>query len=260
MRILQKAKDHLFVIIIAAAYITMFIVRPDMGIDSVRNSAYYIKEMIMIMPVIFVLTALLDTWVPKKQIMKFLGKEAKTKGVIFSLILGSISAGPIYAAFPLCVMLYKKGASIRNLVIILSAWAVIKVPMLLNELKFLGFQFMAVRWVLTVIAIIIFSFITAKFVTTDDLPLKIEDESVNSEPVSINRSACIGCSLCAKSYPELFEIRNRKAALKQFDGQIDRERLALVITSCPVKAISSTKLKASISGSRQKATAYGIKR
>jgi hypothetical protein len=44
----------------------------------------------------------------------------------------------------------------RNLVIILSAWAVIKVPMLLNELKFLEFEFMAVRWVLTVIAIVVF--------------------------------------------------------------------------------------------------------
>ncbi|XOQ43878.1 MAG: Ferredoxin [Clostridium sp.] len=250
MKILHKAKDNLFIIIIAAAYITLFIFRPDMGMNSVKNSAYYIKEMIMIMPVIFVLTALLDTWVPKEQIMKFLGEEAKTKGVIFSLILGSISAGPIYAAFPLCVMLYKKGASIRNLVIILSAWAVIKVPMLLNELKFLGFQFMAVRWVLTVIAIIIFSFITAKIVKDEDLPLKNESEITNDEPVSINRSACMGCSLCAKKYPELFEIKNRKAALKQIDGSIDTEKLALVISSCPVKAISSPKLQAGISDSR----------
>ena len=73
------------------------------------------------MPVIFVLTALLDLWVPKEKIMKYLGKDAKAKGVVLSLVLGSISAGPIYAAFPLCVMLHKKGASVRNLVIILSA-------------------------------------------------------------------------------------------------------------------------------------------
>ena len=170
MKVIRKAKENLFILLIAAAYIAMFIINQNMGIASIKNSFYYIKEMIMIMPVIFVLTALLDLWVPKEKIMKYLGKEAKVKGVVLSLALGSISAGPIYAAFPLCVMLHKKGASVRNLVIILSAWAVIKVPMLLNELKFLGFKFMAVRWVLTVIAIVVFSWITAKIVKDDDLP------------------------------------------------------------------------------------------
>ena len=237
MSILKKARDNLFIVMIAAAYIILFIFRPSMGITSLKNSAYYIKEMIMIMPVIFVLTALLDAWVPKEQIMKFLGKKSKTKGVIFSLILGSISAGPIYAAFPLCVMLYKKGASVRNLIIILSAWAVIKVPMLLNELKFLGFQFMAVRWILTVIAIIIFSFIASKIVKDEDLTVDIHENGASGEPVFINKSACVGCSLCAKTYPELFEIKNKKAAIKKGNGQIDEEKLAMAIRSCPMKAI-----------------------
>ena len=205
-----------------------------MGIASIKNSFYYIKEMIMIMPVIFVLTALLDLWVPKEKIMKYLGKEAKVKGVVLSLALGSISAGPIYAAFPLCVMLHKKGASVRNLVIILSAWAVIKVPMLLNELKFLGFKFMAVRWVLTVIAIVVFSWITAKIVKDDDLP----QLKANQSGPSINKSACMGCSLCTKSYPELFEMQNKKASLKEISEDIDQEKLMKAVNACPVKAIS----------------------
>ncbi|MEN6314563.1 MAG: permease [Clostridiaceae bacterium] len=234
MKIINKVKENLFIVFTAIAYIAMSIINPGMGAASVGNSFYYIKEMIMIMPVIFVMTALLDLWVPKEKIMKYLGKEAKAKGIVLSLALGSISAGPIYAAFPLCVMLHKKGASIRNLVIILSAWAVIKVPMLLNELKFLGFEFMAVRWVLTVIAIIVFSGITAKIVKDNDLP-KL---NVNQSGPSINRSACMGCSLCTKNYPELFEIQNRKAFLKTFSGEIDQEKLMKAVNSCPVKAIS----------------------
>jgi len=118
MNVIRKAKENLFVIFIALAYIAIFIIKPNMGIASVKNSFYYIKEMIMIMPVIFILTALLDLWVPKEKITKYLGRDAKAKGVVLSLVLGSISAGPIYAAFPLCVMLHKKGASVRNLVII----------------------------------------------------------------------------------------------------------------------------------------------
>jgi len=234
MKVIRKAKENLFIIFIVAAYIAVFIINQNMGITSVKNSFYYIKEMIMIMPVIFVLTALLDLWVPKEKIMKYLGKEAKAKGVVLSFILGSISAGPIYAAFPLCAMLHKKGASVRNLVIILSAWAVIKVPMLLNEMKFLGFEFMAVRWVLTVIAIIVFSWITAKIVKDNDLP----QLKANQNGPSINKSACMGCSLCAKNYPELFEMRDKKASLKTTNGAIDQEKLIQAANSCPVKAIS----------------------
>ena len=234
MKVLRKIKENLFIVFVVVAYLVMFVINPNMGAASVRNSFYYIKEMIMIMPVIFVLTALLDLWVPKEKIMKYLGTEAKAKGIILSLLLGSISAGPIYAAFPLCVMLHKKGASIRNLVIILSAWAVIKVPMLLNELKFLGFKFMAIRWVLTVIAIVVFSWITAKMVKDDDLPRLRE----NQRGPSIDRSACVGCALCVKSYPELFEIQNKKASLRTNGGEIDREKLMNAIHACPVKAIS----------------------
>jgi uncharacterized membrane protein YraQ (UPF0718 family) len=204
-----------------------------MGIESVKSSGYYIKEMLMIMPVIFVLTALLDMWVPKEKIMRYLGKDAKVKGVVLSFVVGSISAGPVYAAFPMCVMLHKKGASIRNIVIILSSWAVIKIPMLLNEAKFLGPKFMAIRWVLTVIAIIIFSWMTAKIIKDKDLP----GEVLTQAGLHINRDACMGCTLCAKSYPEVFEMENKKALARSYEV-LDMDRLEHAIKSCPVKAIS----------------------
>lgn len=233
MKVLRKVREHLFVLLVASAYLILFFVRPDLGISGVKNSVYYIKEMILIMPVIFVLTALLDLWVPKQQIMRYLGKEAKGKGAVLSLVLGSISAGPIYAAFPLCVMLHKKGASIRNLVIILSAWAVIKVPMLLNEMKFLGLEFMAVRWVLTVIAILLFSQITAKLVQEEDLPHAAE----RPHGLLVDRAACMGCALCVKAYAELFELQQQKVFIKPMEREINQEKLTQAINACPVGAI-----------------------
>ena len=233
MKILKKAKDNIFLIVVAAAYILMFLIKPTMGVTSMKNSAYYIKEMLMIMPVIFVLTALLDTWIAKEKITKYLGKESKVKGIILSFVLGSISAGPIYAAFPMCVMLHKKGASVRNLVIILSSWAVIKVPMLLNEAKFLGIKFMAIRWVLTVIAIVVFSWITSKIVKDEDIVQKEEKAS----GLTLNRESCMGCTLCTKNYPEIFGMQGKKAYIKSFDSEIDKERLNQTILACPVSAI-----------------------
>lgn len=233
MKALKFLKKNLFASLIVLAYAILFVIRPDMGVSAIKNSGYYIKEMLIIMPVIFVLTALLDSWVPKHTIMKYLGKESRIKGLVLSFVLGAISAGPIYAAFPLCVMLHKKGASIRNLVIILSSWAVIKIPMLINEVKFLGMEFMAVRWALTVIAIIIFSWITSKIVKDTDL--SSEDERPAKKGVIVNQSACMGCSICAKAYPELFEMQNKKAAVKEIDIALDKLKTA--INDCPVKAI-----------------------
>lgn len=236
MTIIKKIKENLFLVIVVLAYIIMFIAKPAMGIESVKSSGYYIKEMLMIMPVIFVLTALLDMWVPKEKIMQYLGKDAKAKGVLFSFVVGSISAGPVYAAFPMCVMLHKKGASIRNVVIILSSWAVIKIPMLINEAKFLGPKFMAVRWVLTIISIIVFSWITAKIIKDKDLP----GEVLTQSGLHINRDACMGCTLCVKTYPEVFEMVNKKALAKPHEA-LDMDRLENAIKACPVKAISYNK-------------------
>ncbi|NLV87032.1 MAG: permease [Clostridiales bacterium] len=234
MTALKKVKENLFLVIVALAYIAMFIINPVMGTESIKNSGYYIKEMLFIMPVIFVLTALLDMWIPKEKIMRYLGKDAGFKGVFLSFVVGSVSAGPIYAAFPMCLMLRKKGASIRNIIIILSSWAVIKVPMLLNEAKFLGPKFMAIRWVLTVLAILIFSWISAKIIKDEDLPV----ESPAKAGLHINRDACMGCTICAKAYPELFEMQGKKSVVKAYDKQnLNLENLQRVIGDCPVHAI-----------------------
>jgi uncharacterized membrane protein YraQ (UPF0718 family) len=234
MNILKKAKEHLFFIGVAFAYLAIFAIKPQMGIASINNSGYYIKEMLMIMPVIFVLTALLDMWIPKEKIQTHLGDEAGVKGVVLSLLLGSVSAGPIYAAFPLCIMLLSKGASIKNIVIILSSWAVVKIPMLLNEVVFLGLEFMITRYVLTIIAIIAISLITAKVVKKSDIPIKQEK---NKFGLNINSDSCMGCSLCAKNYPVLFYMENKKAHINNTVADFDMEKIQSTIDICPVKAI-----------------------
>jgi ferredoxin len=51
----------------------------------------------------------------------------------------------------------------------------------------------------------------------------------------------MGCSLCTKSYPTLFEMQGRKAVVKaQEQATIDIELLQRTIEACPVKAIAYT--------------------
>lgn len=92
---------------------------------------------------------------------------------------------------------------------------------------------MAIRWVLTVIAIVVFSWITSKIVKDEDIVQKEEKAS----GLTLNRESCMGCTLCTKNYPEIFGMQGKKAYIKSFDSEIDKERLNQTILACPVSAI-----------------------
>lgn len=235
--IIKKVKNNMLLTFVILAYLFLLIFMPDKGIMALNNSLYYVKEMLIIMPVILLLTSLIEGWVPKKTIENALGEGSGVKGYIFSFLLGSFSAGPIYAAFPVCKMLIKKGASIANIVIILSAWAVIKIPMLANESKFLGPKFMVIRWSLTTISIIIMAIITSRFVKKEELP---KEDIIEKEDaiLIIEEDFCIGCGLCTRIASEDFILENKKAKVnKNILKSQESEKIKLAIYKCPAKAI-----------------------
>ncbi len=90
---IQRLKKNKFLLVVALIYLLLFTINMEKATLSVKNSGYYIKEMLMIMPVVFLLTALIEAWVPKEMIIEHLGDESGLKGSLISLLLGSISAG-----------------------------------------------------------------------------------------------------------------------------------------------------------------------
>ncbi len=234
MKLFTLVKGNKFLAFMLTTYLLLFIIKGDLAAIAFQNSGYYFIEMIQIMPMIFLLTVVIDVLIPKETIIKHLGEDAGVKGGILALVLGSISAGPIYAAFPVSKLLLKKGASIGNVVIILSAWAVVKVPMLANEAKFLGVEFMATRWFLTVLAIFAMSALLAFLVKKEDLPMAESSPQL----VQISKSYCMGCSLCAKLGPQIFEIENGKARLIQQPlASKQWEAVHHIAEKCPGNAI-----------------------
>lgn len=234
----ERIKNNKFLTLVIITYIGLSIVMPGKAVKSLNNSLYYIKEMLIIMPVIMLLTSLIEAWVPKKAIENALGEGAGFKGSIFSFLLGSFSAGPIYAAFPVCKMLLKKGASVSNIVVILSAWAVIKIPMLANEAKFLGVKFMGIRWVLTTISIIIMAYITSRIVKKEDIPMTDMLNNKAGNMLNVNEQYCIGCGLCTKISPDNFIMINKKAkVVKKIFKSEENENIKALIDKCPAKAI-----------------------
>jgi uncharacterized membrane protein YraQ (UPF0718 family) len=51
----------------------------------------------------------------------------------------------LYAAFPVAHLLWKKGASLRNIFVYVGAFSALKVPMVMFEIRFLGWKFSLIR-------------------------------------------------------------------------------------------------------------------
>jgi len=222
-------KNKVIFLVVAVYILTLLMDRNLFG-SAVENTSYFLIEMVQVMPVIFVLTVVIDVWIPRETITKSLGDTSGLKGSLLSFLFGSVSAGPIYAAFPITLMLFKKGASIKNVVIIISSWAVIKVPMLANEAKFLGTQFMMTRWFLTVIAIYIMSVIINTLIEKEDI---IVNETKQLS-VKLDRGRCIVCGQCVKKAPNHFSVEHNQ--LKVI-ADYQAASLSEAIKLCPVNAI-----------------------
>jgi len=113
------------------------------------------KTMLLVIPPIFILLGLLDVWVPREKMMKYMGPGSGIKGGVLAFLLGSFAAGPLYGAFPVAAVLMKKGASFTNIMILIGAWSTTKIPMLLFEMSALGLRFALSRLAIDIAGILI---------------------------------------------------------------------------------------------------------
>ncbi len=135
--------------------IALLFLAPDTGWKAFSITRDNIGEMLAFLPPIFVLLGLLDVWVDRETMMKYMGDNSGLRGMLLAFILGSAAAGPLYAAFPMAGVMMKKGARLFNIFIFIGAWSTTKIPLIMFETATLGFRFMAMRLVFNIIGIVI---------------------------------------------------------------------------------------------------------
>ncbi|MEA3422327.1 MAG: permease [Bacillota bacterium] len=156
---MDTIKKFKFPILIGFVFVALAILAPVTAARSTRVTWDYFKEMALIMPPVFILMGLMEVWVPKDKIKKWLGNGSGIRGGLISLVLGTLPTGPLYVAFPMTATLIRKGASLTNMVIFLGSWAALKIPQLIVETKFLGIPFTGLRFGLTLVALVIMGLI-----------------------------------------------------------------------------------------------------
>jgi len=96
-RLKKFMKRYRFFLILVLINGLLFLIEPELGQKTASLSLHNLLEMLSVIPPIFLLLGLMDVWVPKETMMKYMGKDAGIKGGIFAFVLGSFSAGPLYA-------------------------------------------------------------------------------------------------------------------------------------------------------------------
>lgn len=157
-----------FLILIGLSYLFDFAAGEKISL----NFWMFFKEMILFLPLMFILIGLFDVWVPREKIEKHIGKESGWKGTGLVILLATLQAGPLYGAFPFAYILWKKGCSIRNVFIYLGAFSTIKIPMLTFEIGFLGLKFSLLRTLITLPVFILIGYLMEWYFKDKDFEVK----------------------------------------------------------------------------------------
>ncbi len=164
---LAIVKRYRIFLIILVINVSLLVVKPDIGKSAFALTGSSLLEMLTIIPPIFVLLGLLDVWVQRETMIRFMGEGSGIKGVIIAFILGSAAAGPLYAGFPLAAVMMKKGAKLSNIFVFVGAWSTTKIPLLLFETSNLGLSFMLLRLACNIVGILAIALIMEKSLTDE---------------------------------------------------------------------------------------------
>lgn len=153
----------------AVIMVIMIIFARDTGIKALNITGYSLKEMALVIPPVFILLGLLDIWVPRETMVKYMGEKSGLKGIILAILLGSAAAGPLYGAFPIAAVFMKKGVKFTNVLIFIGAWSTTKIPMFLFELSSLGSTFALTRLCIDIPGIILIAYILSSYLPEEEV-------------------------------------------------------------------------------------------
>ncbi|MEA4871787.1 MAG: permease [Synergistaceae bacterium] len=166
VNLIKRYKGFL-IVLACVGMLTIF--NRSVGVKAISISARSFVEMLFIIPPVFVLLGLLDVWVPRESMVRYMGEGSGLKGVLLSLFIGSAAAGPLYAAFPVSSVFMKKGVSFSNVMIFIGAWSTTKIPMVLFEFESLGASFALTRLLVDIPGIIIIALLLTKLGSKEEI-------------------------------------------------------------------------------------------
>ena len=175
---MKTIKKHKFLIFSIVMLIVLSFINIDLTVKALDNAGNQILSMLIIVPPIFLLIGLFDVWVPRETIIKLMGEESGIKGMALAFLLGGFSAGPTIAAFPIAMVMLKKGAKYSNVLFFLMVWSSLKLPILFYQVTTIGLT-LSLIINLTMLTVFIFGALAADKLFTKEEKEMFERKAQN---------------------------------------------------------------------------------
>jgi uncharacterized membrane protein YraQ (UPF0718 family) len=168
MKILKVYK---WALIFFLVQIAIFSIDNAIGKNAFHITLSNLKQMLLLIPPIFIIMGLMDIWVPKETLIKYMGHGSGATGLLIAFVLGTIAAGPLYVAFPMGILLLKKGAKLSNVIFFLGVWSSAKLPIILFEVASLGVNFTLIHIAISLPLYLLMAFYIEKSVSKEAISL-----------------------------------------------------------------------------------------
>jgi uncharacterized membrane protein YraQ (UPF0718 family) len=166
---MNRLKDYKWSFVLTLILIGLYFVNSDLGAKATTSTLSNLKAMLMLIPPIFIIMGLLDVWVPKEVLIKYMGHESKIIGLLIAFVLGTAAAGPIYVAFPIGQLLLKKGARLAYVIFFLGVWSSTKLTIILFEIASLGLKFTMIQIGISLPLYLLVAYIIEKSVSNEEI-------------------------------------------------------------------------------------------
>ncbi|WKY47888.1 permease [Eubacteriaceae bacterium ES3] len=139
-----------------------------LGLSALSSAGFQFVSMLKIVPPIFLMIGLLDIWVPKETMIRFMGEKSGVVGILVAFFIGAMSAGPLVAAFPVAQIMLKKGARYSNVLFFLSIWASAKLPILFFQATALGVSYTVITNITLITVYLVGTLIIERMLSAQD--------------------------------------------------------------------------------------------
>ena len=169
-------KKNKFLVLAVLALIVLTIIDITLTVKAMDNALDNLINMLLIVPPIFLLIGLFDVWIERETVIKLMGEKSGVRGMALAFFLGAFSAGPTIAAFPVAMIMLKKGAKYSNVLFFLMVWSSLKLPIVFYQVTTIGLKLTSIINLTMLTVFIVAAILTEKLFSDKEIEM-IQDKA-----------------------------------------------------------------------------------
>ncbi len=154
-----------FEVSVGLLYVVLLFVFPDKTFFAFKEGIWLLVKMLPIFVCVVLFSSFLSIFLSPKTVQRVMGKESGFKGVVLGTLFGTLIVGPLWILFPLYRTFLRKGARVAVVGAMIGAFA-IKTPWIPYAAGFLGWPFILITVVLTMLYAVLEGYLIEKAIST----------------------------------------------------------------------------------------------